>query len=315
MTGKTFCVDFHVILCLIAYPTRVQKVDDDEDDRPLVGPDHTAVSEEEDEDDKPLVQPVPALKPESSAIRRVPTPLRRRKGPPVWRDPTATLEQDVSGNSRERSEDVSSLGRKPDGEALQKIINKLSDVRNMKDLHLKHYHMSSAQLNKRTTHLDMPGKVYDLNQHVIKTCPLCNSTKPRPDRSSQKNLEISSYWIMYGSTKIGDETFGFLIVLDGAASHLTACPCKSTFPSEVISKLHGRMEKFQMNPKAICADMTCRHLHDMQAFCRMHSIKRFPTRPHTPWPNRAEMGVRLFNKFLTALVDAASKNSDKTTLS
>ena len=70
------------------------------------------------------------------------------KGPPVWRDPSATLEQDVSGVSRERSEDVSSLGKKSDGEALQKITNKLSDVRNLKDLHLKHYHMSSAQIKK-----------------------------------------------------------------------------------------------------------------------------------------------------------------------
>ena len=35
---------------------------------------------------------------------------------------------------------------------------------------------------------------------------------------------------------------------------------------------------------------------------------------HTPWPNRAEMGVRLFKKFLLALVDAASKNLDETTL-
>ena len=33
-----------------AYPARVQKLDDDEDDRLLVGPDHTTVSEEEDED-------------------------------------------------------------------------------------------------------------------------------------------------------------------------------------------------------------------------------------------------------------------------
>ena len=48
-----------------------------------------------------------------------------------------------------------------DGEALQNISNKLSDVRNLTDLHLKHYHMSSAQFLKRTTHLDIPGKVYD----------------------------------------------------------------------------------------------------------------------------------------------------------
>ena len=47
----------------------------------------------------------------------------------------------------------------------------------------------------------------------------------------------------------------------------------------------------------------------------MHNFKRLPTGPKTPWPNRAEMGVRLFEEFLSALVDAASKNLDKTTLS
>ena len=70
-----------------------------------------------------------------------------------------------------------------------------------------------------------------------------------------------------------------------------------------------------MNPKEICAFMAFHHPHDMQAFYRMHNIKRFPTGPHIPWPNRPEMGARLFKKFLLALVDTASKNLDKTTLS
>ena len=70
-----------------------------------------------------------------------------------------------------------------------------------------------------------------------------------------------------------------------------------------------------MNPKAICANMAFHHCHDMQAIYRMHNIIRVPTGPHTPWPNRAEMGVRLLKKFLSALVDTASKNLDQTTLS
>ena len=70
------------------------------------------------------------------------------------------------------------------------------------------------------------------------------------------------------------------------------------------------MDTFQMNPKA----MAFHHPHDVQAFYRMHNVKRIPTRPHTPWPNRAEMGVRLSQKFLLALVDTASKNLDQTTL-
>ena len=56
--------------------------------------------------------------------------------------------------------------------------------------------------------------------------------------------------------------------------------------------------------------MTCRLF-----FFRMHNVKRLPTGPRTPWPSRADMGVRLFKKFLSALVDTAWKNLDKTSLS
>ena len=69
-----------------AYPAHTRELDEDEDDKPLV----QLASREE------------PVKRESAAERRVPTPLRNRKEPPVWRDPSATLEQDVSGNSRER---------------------------------------------------------------------------------------------------------------------------------------------------------------------------------------------------------------------
>ena len=69
-------------------------------------------------------------------------------------------------------------------------------------------------------------------------------------------------------------------MLDGATSHLTAYPCKSTSPSEVISKLHEWMDTFQMDPETICADMAFHHPHDMQKFYRMHNVKRLPTGPH-----------------------------------
>ena len=75
------------------------------------------------------------------------------------------------------------------------------------------------------------------------------------------------------------------------------------------------MNSFQMNPKAIFADMAFHHPHDMQAFHRMYNVRRLPTGPHPSFPNRAEMGVRLSKMFLLALVDTASKNLDQTTLS
>ena len=103
----------------------------------------------------------------------------------------------MSGNLRERSEEGSKLGRNPDSEALRNIINKLSDDGNLRDFHLKHPRMSTAQCKKRTTHLDIPGKVHGLYQHVVKTCPFCNSTKPRPDRSRVSGLRAEEFLRSY----------------------------------------------------------------------------------------------------------------------
>ena len=141
--------------------------------------------------------------------------------------------------------------------------------------------------------------------------PILQFDNARPDRSRVCGLRAEEFGDLIhldqGPIKIGHKTFGFLLILDGATSHLTAYPCKST-------SLHQKSFPNFMNPKAICAGMAFRHPHDIQAFYRIHNVKRFPTGPHTPWPNRAEKGVRLFKKFLCALVDT-SRNLDQTTLS
>ena len=72
----------------------------------------------------------------------------KEKGPPVWQDPAATLEHEESKDSREPAEETSILGRKAEGEAQRNIINKLSHERNLRGLHLKHYHMSTAQFQE-----------------------------------------------------------------------------------------------------------------------------------------------------------------------
>ena len=87
-----------------ASPAHTRDLEEEEDDEPLVRPDRTAVSD--DEDDQSLVQPTSSNelvkeKCDPAADHRNPAPVRRRKGPPVWQDPTVTLEQEVSGNSRE----------------------------------------------------------------------------------------------------------------------------------------------------------------------------------------------------------------------
>ena len=79
------------------------------------------------------------------------------------------LEQEVSRDTREREEETSIRCTKSESEPLRDMINKLSDERNLRDLHLKHYQMSTAQVKKRTTHLDILGTIYDFYQQLVKS--------------------------------------------------------------------------------------------------------------------------------------------------
>ena len=63
---------------------------------------------------------------------------------------------------------------------------------------------------------------------MVKTCPFCNSVKPRPEISRVSGLRAEEFgdlfFLDHGLEKFGDKTFGFMIILDGATSHLTAYP-------------------------------------------------------------------------------------------
>ena len=121
-------------------------------------------------------------------------PVRKRKGPSVWQDPAATLEHEVPKDSRERAEDTPILGRKAESEALLNIMSNLSEERNLRELHLKHYHMSTAQFKKRMRHLDIYGIFDDLYQHVVKTCPFCNSIKTETGKISRERPSCRKNW-------------------------------------------------------------------------------------------------------------------------
>ena len=119
--------------------------DEDDDDKPLVRPaSRKELAKEKrdlDTDDEDLLSVVPPRPPPAAPVRK--------KGPPVWQDPA------VHWNTRYRKSRASEQKRP---QALRNTINTLSEERNLRDLHLKHYYMSTAQFKKRTTHLDILGK-------------------------------------------------------------------------------------------------------------------------------------------------------------
>ena len=74
------------------------------------------------------------------------------------------------------------------------------------------------------------------------------------------------------------------------------------------------MDTFQMNPKTICADTAFHQPHDRQTCYRMHNVKRDFRQDRIHHGQTELRCVRLFKKFLLALVDTASRHLDQTTL-
>ena len=175
---------------------------------------------------------------------------------------------------------------------------------------------SAAQYQKRTTHLDIPAKKLWSPSARCENVPI----QQRPERSRVSGLRAEEFGHLIildrVSAKFANETFGFLFVMDGAISHLTPYPCKSTSPSEVITKFHEWMDTFQMNPKAICADMAFHHPHDMHAFYRMHNVTCAIVQKHslgsggcsTPKPGPDHSGTSH-----SCPIDAQGSNGEKYT--
>ena len=216
-----------------AHPVRVQELDDDEDDKHLVGPDYTVVSEEEDDatSGATCIQRK-APKRESSAIRRLPAPLRTRKGPPVASIcHTARCVRKLAWANRRSLEFV----RKFNGEALQNIINRLSHVRNLKDLllHSSREQLTWTFLERFTTSTNMWWRLVHFK---------IRRNRDQTDHAwvewKQKNLEISSSWIMV-LQKL--ETLFWMVLLHiGQHIHVRVPLHQKSFPSFMSGWTHIR---------------------------------------------------------------------------
>ena len=55
---------------------------------------------------------------------------------------------------------------KPAPQAMQKIIAKLRNEKQLADLHLKHYHMNPTNFRRRTSALGLPEDIYQLYEKV-----------------------------------------------------------------------------------------------------------------------------------------------------
>ena len=193
------------------------------------------------------------------------------------------------------------------GSTLEKIHAKLRDKTELYKLHLKHYHMSSAVFRKRTSALKIPKDIYDLYDTVVSECTSCQKFAPAPQRSKVSGLRAETFgdlWFLdHVDVSVDQYIYCVLVIVDAATNFIWAAPQKSKLHNETLAVIEQAFTDLNCRPKAVCADNYFMEKDFMQ-FYKYWGIRDIPLGPHTPWPNRAEAGVKLTKHRIQILVDA-----------
>ena len=108
------------------------------------------------------------------------------------------------------------------------MLEKLNNDVELYKLHVKHYHMSSAQFRRRTSMLGLPGEIYDKYDRIVKGCRVCSTSVPTPPRARIAGLRASSFgdliFVDHEEIKFGTKAYLALVIIDGAFCGLRLSP-------------------------------------------------------------------------------------------
>ena len=192
---------------------------------------------------------------------------------------------------------------------LVKLHQRLSRRTELLKLHLKHYHMSSAQFRRRTSELYLPEGIYRMYENVVKECEICQKTKPAPPRSRFSGVRAKEFgdvvFMDHCEIKHMTKKHQLFLVLDGATSLLWGATQQEGTEPVTQDLFREWMHVHSCKPKWVVADMAF-FTPSWMTFWKTHGVKTMPTGRATPWPNRAETAVRLFKRQYEKLLTDAS---------
>ena len=189
----------------------------------------------------------------------------------------------------------------------KRMLEKLNNDVELYKLHVKHYHMSSAQFRRRTSMLGLPGEIYDKYDRIVKGCRICNTSVPTPPRARIAGLRASSFgdliFVDHEEIKFGNSSYLALVIIDGASNLLWATALKSLEATETLGAFRLWTEENNCIPKGIVGDQAF-FTEPYMEYYKFHGIAPYPCGPRTPWPNRAETAVRLFKRTWSIMAKA-----------
>ena len=186
----------------------------------------------------------------------------------------------------------------------QRMLEKLNNDVELYKLHVKHYHMSSAQFRRRTSMLGLPGEIYDKYDRIVKGCRVCSTSVPTPPRARIAGLRASSFGdLIFVDREERTKAYLALVIIDGASNLLWATALTNLEAPETLRAFRQWTEENNCVPKGIVGDQAF-FTPQFMSYYKFHGITPYPCGPRTPWPNRAETAVRLFMRTWSIMAKA-----------
>ena len=142
---------------------------------------------------------------------------------------------------------------------LVKLHQRLSKRTELLKLHLKHYHMSSAQFRRRTSELYLPEGIYRLYDSVVKECETCQKTKPAPPRSRFSGVRAKEFgdvaFMDHCEIKHMAKKHQLFLVLDGATSFVWGATQQEGTEPVTQDLFREWMHIHSCKPRWVVADM------------------------------------------------------------
>ena len=91
--------------------------------------------------------------------------------------------------------------------------------------------MTTEQFKFRTSQLQLPRDIIELYDKTVKSCIVCEKSKPVPQRSRVSGMRNEVFGDMifldYGDFEVGGKMCKFLLILDAATTMIMAYPVVS----------------------------------------------------------------------------------------
>ena len=115
--------------------------------------------------------------------------------------------------------------------ALRKLYCRLREKDELRQLHDKHYHMTTKNFRRRTSALQLPEDIYEKYEEVVKSCPSCQKYQPAPQRSRVTGMRANNFgdlWFVdHVDISVEKVTYTVLVVVDAATNFVWAAPQKN----------------------------------------------------------------------------------------